>query len=111
VKLTFDATDDGLLLCPECGHDATHVEHVRVAARREDRDVNEITVDAVTGRVTTHGETPAPMGELREGRRHRIAVTGHCEEGHCFAIVFTQHKGGTFVEVVPDDQGDPTPRL
>jgi hypothetical protein len=35
------------------------------------------------------------------GRRHRIAVTGICEQaGHRFAVVFTQHKGVTYVEAV-----------
>jgi hypothetical protein len=74
---------------------------VRVAARREDREFNEITVNAITGQIGTHGETPAPTGSLvGTGRRQRVAVTGYCEEGHSFAFVFTQHKGGTYVEVI-----------
>jgi len=94
--------DNGLLLCPVCNWDATHMEVVRVAARREDDDFNEITVNAITGQISTHGAVPAPTGPAQgEGRRQRIAVTGYCEEGqHSFAVVFTQHKGGTYVETV-----------
>jgi len=94
--------DNGLLLCPVCDWNATHMEIVRVAARREDRDFNEITVNAITGQIATHGEVSAPTGpKEHEGRRQRIALTGYCEEGnHSFAIVFTQHKGGTYVETV-----------
>jgi hypothetical protein len=120
LEVEIDMTDRSirtdhqqLLLCPVCGFDATHVDFAYVAARREDRDVNEITVNAVTGQVRTHGESPAPAGSLEgEGRRHRIALAGHCEEGHNFALVFTQHKGGTYVEVVTpiphDVDGDPS---
>jgi hypothetical protein len=94
--------DDGLFLCPVCDCDTTHMEIVRVAARREDRTFNEITVNAITGQITTHGEVPAPTGSMQgKGRRQRIAVTGWCEEGnHSFAVVFTQHKGGTYIETV-----------
>jgi hypothetical protein len=100
--LRFEDRDDRLLLCPVCGFNATHVDEVRIAARREDRDFNLVTVDAVTGRVATHEQSPVPVGEaVAAGRRHRIAVMGRCEEGHDFAIVFTQHKGSTFLEVVP----------
>jgi hypothetical protein len=43
-------------------------------------------------------------------------VSGHCETGgHKFAIVFTQHKGVTFVEMVTpiphETDGDPEPTL
>ena len=70
-----------------------------MAARREDRDFNEISINAVSGRVQTHGSTPAPAGPFGEGRRHRIALSGFCEEcGHEFALVFTQHKGDTIIE-------------
>jgi hypothetical protein len=104
VKLRFEDQDDRWLLCPVCDHNAIHIDAVRVAARKEDRDFNEITVDAVTGRVTTHGDDPAPLGEaVKQGRRHRIVLMGWCEQRHGFAIVFTQHKGTTFVEVVQTD--------
>ena len=108
--LKFDDQDSRWLLCPVCDHNATHIDVVQVAARREDRDFNEITVNAVTGQVMTHGDSPAPVGDaVRQGRRHRITLLGWCEEGHGFAIVFTQHKGTTFVEVVPAEQAYPYP--
>lgn len=100
-----------LLLCPVCGCRETHVDVVKVAARRaEDSEFDEITVDA-KGRVATHGTAPAPAGPtVNEGRRHRMALLGSCETQGCkFAIVFTQHKGATLVEVVemPDDAVEP----
>jgi hypothetical protein len=98
----FRTDEDGSLLCPSCGSEWTHIEIVYVAARQEDGPFNEITVNAVTGQVKTHGDQPAPVGPTSgEGRRQRIAVTGYCETGsHKFAIVFTQHKGQIFAETV-----------
>jgi hypothetical protein len=92
------------LLCPVCGHNATHMEIVHVSARPEDRPINEITVNGVTGQVTTHGADPAPMGTLvGEGRRHRIVLSGDCEGCRTvFSFVFTQDKGSTYVELVCD---------
>lgn len=93
-------SSDDMLLCPKCGGDATHVETVQIAARAEDRDFNEIFVHAVSGEVKTQTPTPAPAGkQVGHGRRHRIVLNGSCEEcGEAFSLVFTQHKGGTFVE-------------
>ncbi|GAA2760590.1 hypothetical protein [Actinopolymorpha rutila] len=95
-------SDDSVLLCPLCGKDTTHLDEVRVSARPEDDEPNEIAVDTGTGRVRTHEDIPAPMGDrVHEGRRDRIALVGWCEQcGDTFALVFTQHKGATFVEAV-----------
>lgn len=104
--------DDGQLACPLCQDfsNTTHVDRVYVSARKEDRDFNHITVDAVTGQLRTHEITPSPWGDMvKEGRRHRISLVGDCEIcGGWFALVFTQHKGTTFVEAVqvnPQDIG------
>ena len=99
-KPVINNTSDGSLICPGCRSSySTHIELVQVAARGEDRDFNEISVNAVTGRVETHGSTPAPTGPFGEGRRHRITLSGFCEEcGHEFALVFLQHKGDTIIE-------------
>ncbi|WP_326956885.1 hypothetical protein [Amycolatopsis sp. NBC_01286] len=106
LTLKFAKFDSKLMVCPACDDEYTHVEEVQIAARGEDEMPNEITVDAVTGRVETHGNSPAPTGTVvHDGRRQRIAVTGHCESGgHNFAIVFTQHKGQTLLEVVLIDK-------
>ena len=112
---TVRVSEDGYLLCPACGSEWTHTEIVYVAARREDDTFNEITVNAITGQVKTHGDQAAPAGATQgEGRRQRIAVTGFCEENdHNFAIIFTQHKGVTFAEAVTpiphETNGDPEP--
>jgi hypothetical protein len=111
-------SEDGALLCPACGAEGTHMEIVYIAARREDEEVNEITVSAVTGQIRTREKQSAPAGPaVGDGRRHRIAITGHCEgDGeHKFAVVFTQHKGWTFMEAVTpiphETDGDPQPEV
>ncbi|MQA78088.1 MAG: hypothetical protein GEV10_06360 [Streptosporangiales bacterium] len=104
---------DNQLLCPSCGAEWVHTDIVYVSARHEDGSFNEISVNGVTGQVVTNRPEPGPVGPTQnEGRRHRMAVTGWCE--HCpgrFALVFTQHKGVTFVETVSAGdrsvQGDP----
>lgn len=91
---------DNLLVCPGCGDtDSTHVDTVYVSARREDQIPTEIHVHAITGEVT-HDGVNAPAGsKVGQGRRHRIALTGWCEVCQFeYAIIFTQHKGSTFVE-------------
>jgi hypothetical protein len=109
--------ENGSLLCPVCGTEWTHSEIVYVSARREDGSFNEISVNAVSGQVTTHGDQAAPAGPaVGQGRRQRIAVTGYCETGrHNFAIVFTQHKGVTCAEIVTpilhETYGDPQPMI
>jgi len=101
-------TDDGLLLCPHCETTDTHVEHVFVSARQEDQQINEITVNAVSGQVRTHEAHVAPKGSgVGIGRRQRIALAGFCEQcGRRFALVFTQHKGVTLVEVAEGELPD-----
>lgn len=93
--------NDGLLMCPHCDGTDTHVEQVFVSARREDALPNEITVNAVSGQVRTHEPQPGPKGSgVGIGRRQRVALGGSCEKcGGRFALVFTQHKGVTLVEV------------
>jgi hypothetical protein len=94
------------------------MEIVYIAARREDEEANEITVSAVTGQIRTHEKQSAPAGPaVGDGRRHRIAITGHCEGdgAHKFAVVFTQHKGWTIMEAVTpiphETDGDPQAEL
>lgn len=99
-------------MCPYCDDTYTHVEQVFVSARREDRDINEITVNAVSGQVKTHERQAGPKGRgVDIGRRQRIALGGSCEGcGRRFAWVFTQHKGVTLVELaegeLPDWRGE-----
>lgn len=96
----IQTTTDGVLRCPHCGFNYTHVDLVDIAARREDEPAATITADAITGQVITNSEVPAPLGtRVGEGRRQRIALVGHCEGGCDFAFVFTQHKGETYVEL------------
>lgn len=89
------------IACPLCGFACTHIDRVEIAARAEDRPPTHITVNAVSGIIQTRADAPPVGPTVGEGRRHRIALIGECENGcHPFAIVFTQHKGDTLVEVV-----------
>ena len=96
----------GVLLCPFCDFEYTHLDLVQVAARAEDGPFTEIAVDAVTGGVAQPSPVSAPAGEIvGTGRRHRIAIHGWCEGCHrYFDLVFTQHKGETYAEIIPADR-------
>lgn len=98
--------DDGQLGCPLCGSpDGTHIDNVYVAARQEDREAVDISVNAVSGKYGV-ANVITPTGRIGEGRRHRIALMGWCENCRSeYAIVFTQHKGRTFVDAVPVNEG------
>lgn len=101
-------TADGTLACPLCDDEFTHLCRTFVGAReREDGPINEVTVDH-DGRVSTQVSTVGPRRtSWTNDRRDRVAVGGWCEGcGGVFAIVFTQHKGVTFVDVV-DGKGQP----
>lgn len=101
-RLGIETDDAGVLRCPACNDIVTHIDDAYVSARGEDEDFNEIAINAISGQIQTHRDVPAPTGAtVNVGRRHRIALGGWCEIcGADFAIVFTQHKGATFVEAV-----------
>uniref|UniRef100_UPI003F496C1A hypothetical protein n=1 Tax=Streptosporangium sp. CA-235898 TaxID=3240073 RepID=UPI003F496C1A len=105
-KLTY-APDENVMTCPGCGGPCgPHLEHVYVAAREEDREFTYVHVDAKTGEVDTLTPEIPPAGGLGDGRRHRIALTGYCDGcGIEFAVIFTQHKGATHVEVTRINEG------
>jgi hypothetical protein len=91
-----DGPGDGVMACPSCRDPYVHVDRVLVSARQEDGPFNEIAVDALSGKVETHRDTPGP-GEER--RRQRVSLLGWCEScGEEFALVFGQHKGVTYVD-------------
>jgi len=93
-------TEYGVLRCPHCGDQWTHIDRVDVAARSEDGPFSNITVDATTGQIGTQGD-PAVGTHVGVGRRHRIVLVGSCEIcGAALELIFTQHKGQTLVEWV-----------
>ncbi len=89
--------NDNQLCCPLCGESNVHVDEARVAARPvEDGEVTHVSV---TSKGVIGAELPPVGKRVGAGRRHRIALHGWCEMcSGKFAIVFTQHKGVTFVE-------------
>jgi hypothetical protein len=93
--------DHYLLSCPTCGETATvHVDTAMVAARPAGED-GPITLHQIDSRGEVTTPDSVPVGEpVGEGRRHRITLGGWCERGHKFAIVYSQHKGMTYVETV-----------
>ena len=92
------------LQCPNCDGDVTHITSVMVAARQEDAEFTNREVEVVFGNISVPREVPA--GRLGAARRSRVALVGYCElcDGGSFAIVFTQHKGTTFIEAVAVDE-------
>lgn len=101
-SLALVLDENGTMLCPFCEHVNTHVDAVVTSTRREeDGPVREMFVDANGDTGDLYG-APGPMGTcVGEGRRHRFALVGSCEDcGRIFAVVFTQHKGNTIVEIV-----------
>lgn len=93
-------TNDGELCCPLCGGNYTHLREVRVGARPQGEDGPDVSVGIThAGRLVTEAVPASPT--MGAGRRHRFALVGYCElcSGQ-FALVFTQHKGVTFVESV-----------
>ena len=97
-----------ILCCPACASEVTHVDRVYISARYEDAiPTDEIRVHARSGRIQTRCTTPAPVAPSGEGRRHRISLIGWCELcGSDWALVFTQHKGATLVELTPTEAMD-----
>lgn len=88
------------LCCPLCGDVFVHVDQVQIAARSEDGPFSEIGINAVGDVADVSGNVPVGP-RVGSGRRHRIALLGWCEMcAGKFALVFTQHKGVTFVESV-----------
>jgi hypothetical protein len=99
--LQYSEDFDESLACPVCGFGYTHIDSVSVAARREDAAPTHISVDALSGYVRKDDGMDVPVGPMvGEGRRHRVVLLGSCENGCRFAVVFTQHKGATFVETL-----------
>ncbi|MER6831976.1 hypothetical protein ABT352_38720 [Streptosporangium sp. NPDC000563] len=65
-------------------------------------------VNGITGEVAaTPEEVSVLAGDaVGEGRRQRLVLTGSCEIcGGEYAIVFTQHKGETYMETVRINEG------
>jgi len=104
-RLTY--TNEDVMACPRCGGSlGPHLNHVYVAARKEDGEFTNVHVDARSGEVDAMFAMVAPVGSLGEGRRHRIALTGWCDSCQReFAVIFTQHKGTTLVETIPINEG------
>ena len=94
------------LCCPLCGDVFVHVDSVRLATRPRGEDGVQVHVGLKNdGRLITD-EAPAGL-TVGQGRRHRIALIGWCEScSGRFSLVFTQHKGVTFVESVPLPEPD-----
>ena len=101
VIVSDDPMRANWLACPLCDETGgSHLDAVQIAARQEDQDFINIEVSTVSGDITHPSLVPVGS-EVGEGRRDRIALAGWCEVcGGKFALVFTQHKGVTFVEWV-----------
>lgn len=101
ARLEPDPTwDDGRISCPRCGHDNTHVNVVRIAARgRDEGPVTWVRVNALSGAVDSQrSDVPDP----RRTARQQIALEGFCEAGCVFAYVIRQDHGCTYLDIASD---------
>lgn len=91
--------DENVLICPSCGNDNLHHDHIDVFFRHkgEDSESYRLSVNAETGDSLLHGFDHAERNPSE--RRHGIKVWFWCE--HCHSDVFmtiAQHKGLTLIE-------------
>lgn len=90
--------DENVLICPSCGNDNLHHDHVDVFFRPtgEDGPSHRLAINAETGDNSLH----AYHAETNpSARRHGMTVWFWCE--HCKADVYmtiAQHKGLTLIE-------------
>lgn len=100
IDLHLSTGQEALVHCAHCGFECVHLDDAHIAAVEvEDGPTTEIHVSS-TGAIDVN--TPVPTGEGGLGRRHTIAVSGWCEGcGKRFAYSFKQHKGSTYLYVVP----------
>ena len=90
----INVDNNDMLRCPTCGDTNTHIRLAYAAFRKqEDGPIADVWVGS-------NRRGKGPTGRGGEGRRGRFALLGDCENGHDFSVVFTQHKGNTFVETV-----------
>lgn len=99
VDVHPDQPYDGVLICPWCRGEFTHIDEVSAGTRHEDGPIRPMTFDAVEGELRKG--TPGSRDRTgRSPRRHWIEVHVDCEQCPGGAIVFVQHKGETQVAFV-----------
>lgn len=92
---------NGVLSCPMCGADTTHVDVAYIDGRTKE-DGDHIGVIVNNGGSVNFAVAGLPE-ELQGDRRYAMSVGGFCEQHDGrFSIVFRQHKGATLVDVVVD---------
>src|ERR1051326_3432473 len=92
VRIAID--ENHLLKCPVCRSTRTRINEVRVDARRTGGPFTDVVVDVTTGRVESRATKGTPAG-LQVGTEpcSRVALLVSCEDGHRFAVAFTQREG------------------
>lgn len=91
--LSADFYDEQCVVCPECGHEYTHLLATEVYQRSEDKATVKVYVDSCEGAgmgMSAHNPSP---------RRDAVVLKFECEAGHLFDMTFYQHKGNTFTNV------------
>ena len=91
---------DNELLCPFCGFECTHLEIVRVGARREDDPIYLVSVEADTARV--EGSYYDSDDQPPSSRRSWVELVVDCEGCSGGSIVIAQHKGASYVSTRPN---------
>lgn len=95
IDLVFDF-DQGIVKCPGCGDEYTHLRNVSVYSRPQGEDRPTITtrVDSMGGaNIELGGEESNPSS-----RRGAVVLHFECESRCRFDLKLVQHKGMTFVQ-------------
>ena len=92
----FDDSFGAELLCPSCGGNYLHHEHVEVFERGEDEEKG-LHISVAHGKTTVDGSMVGNPSK----RRHGVLIHFSCEA--CSAkpvLCISQHKGNTLVDFV-----------
>ena len=92
-------TDEGVLLCPQCGYQCTYHEAITVFDRLgEDAESTFLTRVCSYGTVTRL--VPSSEVDNPSNRRHGLAIEFSCEGCNGISeLTVAQHKGETQLEV------------
>ena len=90
--------DSDLLCCEHCGEINLHQHKISMFCRDEDKDVQHIIIDAISGQIE---EGIDRSGRNPSSRRQGMIISFYCE--HCdyeTDLLIGQHKGVTEIRTV-----------
>lgn len=96
-------SDNGVMLCPFCSDDLTHVDEISAGYfPGDDYDQGATSASTATFNATNGEVRQGPMTDLRySDRRHWVEIHIDCEVCHGGTLVLGQCKGFTEIYLVP----------